>query len=156
MSARFLAPLGLCALLFTGCDFIDEIQQEPPVAVTIESVEVTDLRQRPWDREDDTGPDLFAEVQDPGGGTYVRSETIQDADLTQAFTFTFPEGFEVATSTSNMFVTIFDDDGDRVTAEVVGVSAPFTASDLDGTTGSLFLLDFAADDGREATYTLNK
>ena len=157
MPARIFAPLVLCALVFTGCDIIDEVQPEPAIPVTISAVEISDLRQRPWDPEDGTGPDIFVEIQDPGGGTYARSATVQDADLSQTYTLTFPEGFEVATLTSNMFVTVFDQDSDtRVDAQIVGSSQPFTAADVNAAQDSLLLLDFDVDDGRAATYTLIK
>ncbi|OZC03663.1 hypothetical protein [Rubricoccus marinus] len=156
MPARIFAPLVLCALVFTGCDFIDEIQEEPAVPVTISSITVQDLPERRWDN-DGTGPDLFLEVQDPGGGDYLQSEVVQDVDLSQPLTFTFSDSFEVATSTSRISIVVFDDDGEgRFTAELVGASESFTAEDVAAADGSFVLESLYADLGRVSTYTVVK
>ncbi|MEM1056522.1 MAG: hypothetical protein AAGI52_13450 [Bacteroidota bacterium] len=154
---RFLSFALLALFLLPGCDLIESLEDSDPVAVPITSVRIADIPLMPnrtteWD-DDGTGPDVFVEIQNTAGSNLGRSAIIPDVDLTQPLTVQMPDGIETGSADARLFVAVYDDDGGNIfVAERLGDSRSFSVEELEGSGGSLVLLDSRSDNGRVATY----
>ena len=156
MLARSFALLAVLGL--AGCDIIEEIQPEPTVPFTVDSIVVEGLREMrtssaEWD-DDGTAPDVFVEIQNSAGATISRSGVVDNADVTQPLSIDFPSPVEAPTETATMFVVAFDSDGSALDSEKMGTSEGFTIADIRAASGALVLEDIRAENGREAVYTI--
>lgn len=104
-----------------------------------------------------TGPsaDLFFEVQDGTGRSFYRS-AIQQGASTAELVASLPAGFEVPSTTSKMYVAVFDFEDSLVGSTLVSRSAGFTAADL--TAAPLVLQDapFRGAADSDATFTVTR
>lgn len=153
---RFVFALALLVAL-SGCDVLASLENPEPVPVPISTVRVEGIppapnRTQEWD-DDSTGPDVFVEIQNAGGGSIGRSEVFYDVDLTQPLLIPMPDGMEIGGDEARLYVVVFDEDfGDRFQSERLGESQSFSVEEIRRSSGSLVLLDGRAGNGREATY----
>lgn len=123
-----LAAAGAVAL--SGCDFSGTVAPfETPSS--IDSIEVSNLRPifggENWDP--DGNPDVFVEIRSASGRTFFRSETVTDADVSETLVFDVEDAL-VASPTMQLFVTVFDMDGDLIDAQEMASSPAFTAEQV--------------------------
>ena len=144
MRKTLLFSLG--ALALAGCDFAGGSDAVAPIA----SLQAANLPAVT------TGSaELFFEVQDAGGRSYYRSE-IQQGASTDSVQTSLPTGFDIPSTTSTMYIAVFDYETSILQSRLLARSTGFTAADL--TAAPLVLQDapFGGAGDSEATFTVTR
>ena len=148
-----LLLLGLfCVVAFAACDASDQISEvlEPSVEplpfsrITVTSAPlVAD--------EDGTAMDLYAELQDAGGGSVYQGVVIENADAS-AFPYTIATDGVILGEQIGYYVAVLDDGSDGLRSIVK--AGPFTGTDLRAAQGSFEVRGENRNGVLEATITL--